>query len=449
MGVVPISKLLLTMSIPMMASMLVQALYNIVDSIFVAQINENALTAVSLAFPIQNLMIAFGTGTAVGVNALLSKSLGEKNNERANQAAENGIFLSLLTYIVFAVIGVLGSGAFFRSQTAIEEIVNYGTDYLVVCTGLSFALFGQLIFERLLQSTGRTFYAMITQTVGAVVNVILDPIMIFGLLGFPKLGVKGAAIATVIGQICGMLLAIWFNLRKNHDITISFKKFRPNLEIIKRIYAVGIPSALMISIGSVMNYFLNKILLSFTETASAVFGVYFRLQSFVFMPVFGLNQGIIPIIAYNFGARKRERITKTIRLSITYAVGIMLVGLVILQMFPYQLLMLFNATDKMLAIGIPALKTISLSFVFAGFGVVCGGVFQALGNGVLSLAVSVIRQLIVLLPAAYLLSLTGLVTAVWWAFPIAEIASLIFSAIFLKRVYDRYIKKLDKEVVVP
>ncbi|HOP72027.1 MATE family efflux transporter [Thermoclostridium caenicola] len=449
MGVLPVGRLLLSMSIPMMASMLVQALYNVVDSIFVAQINENALTAVSLAFPVQNLMIAFASGTAIGVNALLSKSLGEKNFKRANQAANNGIFLFILTYIAFAIFGLVGSRAFFQSQTDIAEIVAFGTDYLFVCTTFSFALFGQIILERLLQSTGKTFYAMITQTVGAVVNIILDPIMIFGLLGFPAMGVKGAAIATVIGQICGMSLALWFNLRKNHEIRIAIREFKPNPEIVKRIYSVGVPSVLMISIGSIMSYFLNRILLSFTETATAVFGVYFRLQSFVFMPVFGLNQGVIPIVAYNFGARKKERILKAIRLSITCAVCIMLTGLVLLQLFPYEMLMLFNATENMLAIGIPALRTISLSFVFAGFCVVASGVFQALGNGILSLAVSVIRQLVVLLPAAYLLSLSGTVTAVWWAFPIAEIASVIFSALFLKRVYSRQISKLDQEVVVP
>ncbi len=449
MGVLPVGRLLLSMSIPMMASMLVQALYNVVDSIFVAQINENALTAVSLAFPVQNLMIAFASGTAIGVNALLSKSLGEKNFKRANQAANNGIFLFILTYIAFAIFGLVGSRAFFQSQTDIAEIVAFRTDYLFVCTTFSFALFGQIILERLLQSTGKTFYAMITQTVGAVVNIILDPIMIFGLLGVPAMGVKGAAIATVIGQICGMSLALWFNLRKNHEIRIAIREFKPNPEIVKRIYSVGVPSVLMISIGSIMSYFLNRILLSFTETATAVFGVYFRLQSFVFMPVFGLNQGVIPIVAYNFGARKKERILKAIRLSITCAVCIMLTGLVLLQLFPYEMLMLFNATENMLAIGIPALRTISLSFVFAGFCVVASGVFQALGNGILSLAVSVIRQLVVLLPAAYLLSLSGTVTAVWWAFPIAEIASVIFSALFLKRVYSRQISKLDQEVVVP
>jgi putative MATE family efflux protein len=449
MGVMPISKLLISMSIPMMASMLVQALYNIVDSIFVSQISENALTAVSLAFPVQNLMIAFGAGTGTGVNALLSKSLGEKNFDRANKAAVNGIFLFFLTFIAFSIFGILGSRAFFRSQTNILEIVDYGTDYLFICTTFSLPLFGQIIFERLLQSTGKTFYAMISQTTGAIVNIILDPIMIFGLLGFPALGVKGAAIATVIGQTSGMLVAIWFNLRKNHEIRIIFRKFKPNLEIIKKIYAVGIPSTLMISIGSIMNYFLNRILLSFTETATAVFGVYFRLQSFVFMPVFGLNHGIIPIVAYNFGARKKERIIKAVRLGMIYAVCIMFAGLVLLQLLPNEMLMLFNATENMLFIGIPALRTISLSFIFAGFCVVAGGVFQALGNGVLSLIVSIIRQLAVLLPTAYLLSLTGSVNSVWWAFPISEIASFVFSVIFLRRVYKRQIVNLEQKMVVP
>lgn len=449
MGVMPISKLLISMSIPMIASMLVQALYNIVDSIFVSQISENALTAVSLAFPVQNLMIAFGAGTGTGVNALLSKSLGEKNFDRANKAAVNGIFLFFLTFIAFSIFGILGSRAFFRSQTNILEIVDYGTDYLFICTTFSLPLFGQIIFERLLQSTGKTFYAMISQTTGAIVNIILDPIMIFGLLGFPALGVKGAAIATVIGQTSGMLVAIWFNLRKNHEIRIIFRKFKPNLEIIKKIYAVGIPSTLMISIGSIMNYFLNRILLSFTETATAVFGVYFRLQSFVFMPVFGLNHGIIPIVAYNFGARKKERIIKAVRLGMIYAVCIMFAGLVLLQLLPNEMLMLFNATENMLFIGIPALRTISLSFIFAGFCVVAGGVFQALGNGVLSLIVSIIRQLVVLLPTAYLLSLTGSVNSVWWAFPISEIASFVFSVIFLRRVYKRQIVNLEQKMVVP
>ena len=449
MGVMPVGRLLISMSIPMMASMLVQALYNIVDSIFVSYINENALTAVSLAFPIQNLMIAFGSGTGTGVNALLSKSLGEKNFERANKAAVNGIFLFFLTFIAFAVFGMLGSKAFFLTQTDVSEIVEYGTEYLSVCTIFSFSLFGQIIFERLLQATGNTFYVMITHVVGAIVNIILDPIMIFGLIGFPAMGIKGAAVATVIGQTCGFLAAVWFNLRKNHEISISFKRFKPDLQIIKRIYAVGIPSTLMISIGSIMNYFLNKILLSFTETASAVFGVYFKIQSFVFMPIIGLNQGLIPIVAYNFGARRKERLLKTVRLAITYAVSITLTGLLLFQLFPNTILGLFNATENMLAIGIPALRIISLSFIFMGFCIIAGGVFQALARGVLSLSVSVIRQLVVLLPAAYLLSLTGSVNAVWWAFPIAEIASVVFSSVFLRLVYRRQIMNLDREIVVP
>lgn len=449
MGVMPVGRLLISMSIPMMASMIVQALYNIVDSIFVSYVSENALTAVSLAFPIQNLMIAFGSGTGTGVNALLSKSLGEKNNDRANKAAVNGIFLFFLTYIAFAIFGMVGSRAFFLSQTEVPEIVDYGTDYLFICTVFSFSLFGQVIFERLLQSTGNTFYVMITHVVGAIVNTILDPIMIFGLLGFPALGVKGAAIATVIGQTCGFLAAVWFNLRKNHEVIISFKKFRPDLEIIKRIYSVGIPSTLMISIGSIMNYFLNKILLSFTETASAVFGAYFRIQSFVGMPIIGMNQALIPIVAYNFGARKKERLLKAVQLCIAFAVSFTLAGLMLFQLLPDKILMLFNASENMLAIGIPALRIISISFIFMGFCIIAGGVFQALSRGVLSLSVSVIRQLVVLLPAAYLLSLTGSVNAVWWAFPIAETASVIFSAVFLRQVYRRQIMKLDQEIVVP
>lgn len=449
MGVMPVGRLILNMSLPMVASMIVQALYNIVDSIFVSYVNENALTAVSLAFPIQNLMIAFASGTGTGVNALLSKSLGEKNFDRANKAAVNGIFLFFLTYVAFAVFGMTGSRAFFLSQTQVHEIVDYGTDYLSVCTIFSFSLFGQIIFERLLQATGKTFYVMITQAIGAIVNIILDPIMIFGLLGCPAMGVKGAAIATVIGQTCGFLAAVWFNMRKNHEISIALTKFRPDGEIIKRIYSVGIPSIMMISIGSIMNYFFNKILLTFTETASAVFGVYFRIQSFVAMPIIGINQAMIPIVAYNFGARKKERLIKAVRLCITFAVCYTLTGLLLFQVMPNKILMLFNATDNMLAIGIPALRTISISFIFMGFCIIAGGVFQALGRGVLSLSVSVIRQLLVLLPAAYLLSLTGSVNAVWWAFPIAEIASVVFSSIFLKLVYSRQISKLDQEIVVP
>ncbi|MDR3265444.1 MAG: MATE family efflux transporter [Synergistaceae bacterium] len=440
MGVMSVHRLLLSMSVPMVISMLVQALYNVVDSIFVAQISENALTAVSLAFPIQSLIIGVGVGTGVGMNAFLSKSLGEKNFATVNKSAMNGIFLAWMTCAVFMILGFAGSEAFFRSQTDISEIVAYGRDYLSIVCVFSFGVFNQIMFERLLASTGKTFYSMISQMTGAVTNIILDPIMIFGLLGFPRMEVAGAALATVIGQTAGACLALWFNLRKNHEIKLSVKGFRPDLGIMKRIYAVGLPSILMASLGSVMTYGLNRILISFTPTATAVFGVYFKLQSFVFMPVFGLNNGMVPIIAYNFGARKKERIIGTIRLSLMYAVGIMLLGLAVFHIFPHELLRMFNATPEMIAIGVPALRIISLHFLFAGFCIVSLSVFQALGNGMESLFVAGSRQLLLLLPAAWLLSLTGFVNATWWSFPIAEGATLVLCVIFLRRVYNKKVK---------
>lgn len=442
MGVMHISRLLISMSIPMMLSMLVQALYNVVDSIFVSQLGENALTAVSLAFPIQNLMIALGSGTGVGINALLSRSLGEKNKERVDKSASHGIFLILVSSILFALFGLFFVRYFFEAQTDIEEIINYGTDYLRICTIFSFGLFGQITFERLLQSTGKTFYSMIAQALGAVVNIILDPIMIFGYFGFPRMEVAGAALATVIGQLLATTLAIILNLTRNKEITFKFKGFRLDFEIIKQIYAVGIPTAIMIAIGSVMNFGLNKILMSFTSTATAVFGVYFRLQGFVFMPIFGMNNGVIPIISYNYGARNRKRITKAIRLSMTYALTIMLVGTAVFQIFPVQLLSMFNASAEMIAIGVPALRIVSICFVFAGFCIVSGSVFQALGSGVPSMIISTTRQLVVLLPAAYLLTRAGGLHAIWWAFPLAEIASVILTIIFLKHFYTNRIKPL-------
>jgi putative MATE family efflux protein len=439
MGVMPIRRLLITMSAPMMVSMLVQALYNIVDSMFVAQINENALTAVSLAFPVQNFMIAVGAGTGVGINALLSRSLGEKNTVNANKAAGNGIFLALLSCIAFVFFGLSSVRPFFEAQTNVTEIIKYGRDYLFVCCVCSFALFGQITLERLLQSTGKTFYTMITQTAGAITNIILDPILIFGYFGLPQLGVTGAAIATVIGQFVAFLLAVYYNIAKNHEISLTVKKIRPDSAIIKKIYAVGVPSIIMVSIGSVMIFGMNKILLAFTPTAAAVFGVYFKVQSFVFMPIFGLNNGMVPILAYNLGAKKRARLIGTIKLSIVYAVCIMLIGLAVFQLIPDKLLLLFNASTEMLTIGIPALRIISISYLFAGFCIVAGSVFQAMGNGVMSLMVSLARQLGVLLPVAYFLSRSGMVNMVWWAFPIAEIASLICSGIFLKQLYDQVI----------
>ena len=366
MGTMPINALLLNMAIPIMISMMVQALYNIVDSLFVSRISENALTAVSLAFPIQNLMIAIATGTGVGINALLSRSLGENNQKEANEAAKNGIFLSFLSSIAFLFLGLLGSNYFFHTQTDIAEIINDGTVYLEICTVFSFGLFGAITFERLLQATGRTLYSMFTQIVGAVINIILDPILIFGLFGLPKLGIAGAALATIIGQIIGCILSAIINVKKNKEISLDMKGFRPNLKTIKRIYSVGIPSIIMASISSIMTFGINNILMFFSSTATAVFGIYFKLQSFIFMPVFGLNNGMIPIIAYNYGAKRRKRITHTIKLSAVYATIIMIIGFFIFQTFPDRLLMMFKASEHMFSIGIPALRIISVSFIFAG-----------------------------------------------------------------------------------
>lgn len=447
MGYMPIPKLLFTMSMPMIISMLVQALYNVVDSAFVAKLNEDALTAVSMAFPVQNLMIAVAVGTGVGINALLSRSLGEKQYEQANFAARNGLFLGIASYLVFAVLGLLGSRQFYLVQTDDPELLFYGTQYVFVVTVFSFGLFLAVISERLLQSTGLTIYNMYTQGLGAVINIILDPILIFGLFGFPRLEVLGAAVATVVGQICGMLLGVFFNLRKNKEININMKGFRPDMSTIKRIYQVGIPSIIMQSIGSVMVFGINKILMMFTSTAVSVFGVYFKLQSFIFMPVFGLNNGMVPIIAYNYGAREKKRIMQTAWLSIGAAVTIMLAGLGIFHVFAAQLLGIFEASPDMLAIGVPALRIISLSFSFAGYGIVAGSIFQALGNGVYSLMVSVARQLLVILPAAFVLAQIGGLNAVWWAFPIAEIVAVIMSTILFRRIYRIKIQPLTKETV--
>lgn len=443
MGYMPIPKLLFTMSIPMIISMLVQALYNVVDSAFVAKLSENALTAVSMAFPVQNLMIAVSVGTGVGINALLSRSLGEKQFEQANLAARNGLFLGIASYLVFAVLGLIGSRQFYLAQTDDPELVLYGTQYVFVVTVFSFGLFLAVLSERLLQSTGLTIYNMYTQGLGAVINIILDPILIFGLFGFPRLEVLGAAVATVVGQICGMMLGVFFNMKKNKEININMKGFRPHMPTIRRIYQVGIPSIIMQSIGSVMVFGINKILMMFTSTAVSVFGVYFKLQSFIFMPVFGLNNGMVPIIAYNYGAREKKRIMQTAWLSIGAAVTIMLAGLAIFHIFTEELLGIFEASLDMLAIGVPALKIISLSFSFAGYGIVVGSVFQALGNGVYSLMVSVARQLLVILPVAFVLARVGGLAAVWWAFPIAEIVAVIMSTVLFRRIYCKKIQPLS------
>lgn len=442
MGVMPIDKLILSMSLPIMISMLVQALYNIVDSVFVSRISENALTAVSMAFPIQNLMIAVGVGTAVGMNALLARSLGQKDFDKVNKVAENAIFLAVLSYLVFLVIGLFFVEPFYLSQTDIEEIIVFGKEYMTVCCCMSFGVFIQLMFERMLQATGKTIYSMYTQGAGAIVNIILDPILIFGKFGFPKMGVTGAAVATVIGQIVAAILGIYFNQKKNQEVKIQIKGFRPAKAIIAQIYAIGIPSIIMQAIGSVMNYGMNRILISFTSTATAVFGAYFKLQSFIFMPVFGLNNGVIPILAYNYGASNRERVTKTIRHSIIYAVCIMGIGLLIFQLLPEYLLRMFKASETMLAIGVPALRRISISFLLAGFCIACSSVFQALGKAVYSMVISVARQLVVLLPVAYGLAQIGNVDLVWWAFPIAEMMSLGMTVFFMIRIYRKIISQI-------
>ncbi len=430
----PVNKLLVSMSLPMMVSMLVQALYNIVDSIFVSRIDENALTAVSMAFPIQSLMIAIGVGTGVGVNALLSRSLGEKDYGKVDRTAVNGVFLSAVSYLLFLVVGILAVTPFYLSQTKDAQIIAYGKQYLTIICCCSFGMYTQFIFERLLQSTGKTIFTMVTQGTGAIINIILDPIFIFGYFGIPRMGVAGAAVATVAGQIVAGVFAIIINEKKNTDVKLNFKGFRPDKKVIREIYKVGIPSIIMQAIGSVMTYGMNRILISFNSTAVAVFGVYFKLQSFIFMPIFGLNNGMVPIIAYNYGAKEKDRMVKTLKLSVFYAIGIMVLGFVVFQLFPAPLFSLFDASEMMLSIGVPALRAISFSFLFAGFCIVCGSLFQALGNGVYSMVISIARQLVVLLPAAYLLSLSGKVQYVWWAFPIAELVSLSMTVFFLFRI---------------
>ncbi len=444
MGVWPVNKLLVTMSLPMMISMLVQALYNIVDSIFVARIEEEALTAVSLAFPIQTLMIAVGVGTAVGINALLSRFLGEKEFEKANTVAKNGIFLAVISYVLFLAIGMFGVRVFYTSQTSDTVIINYGVEYLTIVCVASFGVFMQATFEKLLQSTGKTFYTMITQGTGAIINIILDPILIFGYFGMPKMGVAGAAAATVIGQCVAAVLAVIMNVKVNKEIHIGMRGFKPNGRVVKQIYMIGVPSIIMQAIGSVMTYGMNRILITFTDTATAVFGVYFKLQSFVFMPVFGLNNGMVPIIAYNYGARNKERVVKTFQLSVCYAVAIMAAGVVIMQCIPDKLLLLFDASEHMLEIGVPALRIISTCFVVAAFCIVTGSVFQALGYAWYSMVNSICRQLVVLLPAAYLLALTGKLQNVWWSFPIAEVMSASVTVFFLVRIWRRVISRIGE-----
>ena len=448
----PVKQLIISMALPMMISMFVQALYSVVDSIFVARLGEGALSSVTYAFPLQNLMIAVGSGTGVGMNALLSRSLGEKRFEQSDAAANTGLLLTFLSSVAFVLFAVflsrwaiavqLGSSAI---TPDIQKIVDDGHTYLSIVTGLSMGLFFQMTFERLLQSTGKTQLSMISQMTGAIINIIFDPIMIFGLFGFPALGVAGAAYATVLGQFIAAAIGLILNLKFNTEIHFNWKGIsHPRVEVIRRIYNVGVPSILMMSIGSIMTYGMNMILTVFSTTATAVFGIYFKLQSFFFLPVFGLNNGLIPVLAYNYGARRRDRIDESLRFSVVLAVGIMLCGTLIMNVFPAQLLTLFNADRNMLTIGIPAQRIISLGFPLAAIGIISGSIFQAFSRSIYSLIISLGRQLVVLLPVAWLLSRTGVVTSVWWAFPIAEGFSVVLSFIFFKKIYGEMVVPLSQ-----
>jgi len=447
LGVMPISKLIWNMSLPIIASMLVQALYNIVDSVFVSWVSEASLTAVSLSFPAQNLMIALAVGTAVGVNALLGRALGAGEKQRADSISMNGLFLALVGFALCCLLGLTCAGRFLRSQTKVEEIIAMGEQYLHIVMGGSFAMFCQVMLERLLQSTGRSLLSMYTQGLGAIVNIILDPIFIFVF----KLGVSGAAIATVIGQICGMALAAYFNVKKNPDISLRLKGFRPDWRIIGSIYAIGLPSVIMMAIGSVMTFLMNKILIVYHtahETAATAFGIYFKLNSFIFMPVFGLNNGVVSIIAYNYGAQNRSRLMETIKRSTAYASAIMVVGMALFLTIPGTLLKIFDASDTMLSVGIPALRTISLSFWIAGACIALSGSFQALGKSMYSMVMSLVRQLVFLVPIAYVLARYGAVNGnsnlVWWCFPLAELASLAVTLAFFRRLYRTLIAKIPE-----
>lgn len=443
MGVMSEGKLLMNMSVPMMISMLVQALYNIVDSIFVSKISEDAFTAVSLAFPLQTLMIAVGAGTGVGVNALVSRALGEKNQKKVNEVAANGIFIYIFSYIAIALLGLFAVRPFFEMQTKAgqEDIMNLGVEYLTIVMVFSFGIFGQFIFERLLQATGRTFFTMISQATGAIINIIFDPILIFGLCGFPKMGIAGAAVATVLGQVVAAIIAFSWNQKSNPDIQLNFKGFRPNAQVIGNIYKIGIPSIIMQSIGSVMTTGMNLILMGISSTAAAVFGAYFKLQSFFFMPVFGLNNGMIPIIAYNYGSRNKKRMTKTLHYAYIVAFVFLMVGFAGFMLIPDKLLGMFDASEEMLAIGVPALRIIAFHFLIAWYCIITGSLFQAVGKATYSLYVSVARQLVVLLPVAYILAKIGGLDLIWWCFPIAELMSLCISVI-CKRLTLKSISKM-------
>ena len=444
MGTMPIGKLLFTMALPMIIAMLVQALYNVVDSIYVSQISESAVTALGLAFPVQNILIGFATGIGVGVNSLLSKSLGEGNQKAANRAAGNGVFLLLIATVIFILFGFFGSRPYFEIQSSVPETVDGGAIYTAICCIGSLGIFVEVLGERLLQASGRTFYTLITQGSGAVINIVLDPVFIFGFepLGIPPMGIAGAAVATIIGQWIAGILAVIFNFKCNPDVQFELSYLKPHAKTLGPILTVGIPSIIMMAIGSVMNFGMNQILQGFHDTATGVFAIYFKLQSFFFMPLFGINNATISIVAYNYGARNPKRITGTLLRSSLTALCIMVAGLLIFQFLPDLLLGIFNPSDEFLRIGRSALRLISLCFPAAAIGIALSASFQAMGDGIYSTITSLCRQLVVLLPVAYLLSLTGEVVNVWWAFPIAEVASLCATVFFFTRIYRKKIKPM-------
>lgn len=441
MGTMPINKLIINMSLPLITSMFVQAFYNIVDSLFVARINEDALTAVSMSFPAQNLMISAGVGVGVGITALIARYLGAHDEKGITRVVHNGIFLGILNSILFALFGIFLAKFYFEFQKASGIIETYGIQYLSICSIFAFSIIMEITFERMLIASGKTIYTMITQSTGAIINIIFDPILIFGLFGFPKMGIVGAAVATIFGQTVAMFMALYFNVAKNHEVRISIKKFAVDFKTIINIYEIGFPSIVMQSAASFMIFQLNNLLASFSTTATAVLGVYFKLQSFVILPVFGLNNSVISIVSYNYGAGKIKRLLKTVKVANIYAFSIMLAGFVLCQILPVQILKIFDASDNMLAIGVPALRIISFSFLIAPFSIVSSGTFQALGKGTFSLIISLIRQLIVILPLSYLLSRVMGMKGVWVAFPIAEIVAGILTIIYLRKLYKNEIMK--------
>lgn len=444
MGTMPVQKLLITMSLPMVISMFVQAMYNLIDSIFVAQINQDALTAVNMSFPMQSLMIAFQTGLGVGMNAVISRLLGEKKPKDAGTAAVHGLILTLANYIIFLIVGLTLMPLFFNVQSKSIAVIDYGIEYLTVICCFSFGLFFQICFERFLQATGKTVYSMIMQGVGAFVNIFLDPVFIFGveMFGIPALGVRGAAIATVVGQCISCAIGAFLHFKMNHDLKLEFKGFKLDWAMVKRIYAVGIPSIVMSALMSVMTYCMNIILKGYEEAAATAFGVYFKLQSFVIMPVFGMNNGIVPIIAYNYGARKGERIVKTIKLGVIYATSTMLIGLALFQLLPEFFLSFFNPDEELIRLGIPALRTLSFSFIFVGGSIVMTSAFQALGNGVWSLFVFIVRLLVPALPLAAIFGMIGGTSAIWIALPVSDLCGLLLSAVLMRKMYRRTIKPM-------